>query len=137
MKTTVRLVLALVLAVTPLSAITRKFRLYDMKTGQKSDAAFKFRWSSTAGNAEATIAGEKVSGEYSISQSGGFGWGSVFSAGGTTSALAVAVGSGRGALVMTGPSGRIVECEFITNAVTTHGNGGCKDNQGALYKLIF
>ena len=136
-RVTVRLVLLLALAAPFASAITRKFRLYDTQTGQKSDAAFKFRWSSTAGTAEDTIAGEKISGEYSISQSGSFGWGSIYSGGASASVNSISIGAGRGALIMTGPSGRVLECEFVTNAVTTHGNGGCKDNEGSLYRLIF
>jgi hypothetical protein len=134
---TVRLLVVLALMAPRASAITRKFRLYDTQTGQKSEAAFKFRWSSTAGTAEATIEGDKVSGEYSISQSGSFGWGSIYSGGKTATMNGVSIGGGKGALIMTGPSGLVLECEFVTNAVTTHGNGGCKDNQGALYRLIF
>jgi hypothetical protein len=134
---TARLLLVLALLAPAASAITRKFRLYDTATGEKSAAAFKFRWSSLAGTAEATIDGEKVAGEYSISQSGSFGWGSIYAGGSSASVIGAAVGGGRGALVMTGPSGLVVQCEFVTNVGTTHGNGGCKDNRGAVYTLIF
>lgn len=41
-----------------------------------------------------------------------------------------------GTAVVTGDKGSVVDCEYVTTALT-HGSGACTDKQGTLYKLMF
>jgi hypothetical protein len=131
-------VCALLLIAAPVLAITRKFRLYNTDSGQKIDALFRFKWSSMSGKVEMQIpGGEKLEGEYSGSHDGGVAWGSIYSGSASATSTMAIVGNVRGSMIATGPSGLVLQCEYVTNTTTTHGSGACKDNRGALYKLLF
>ncbi|HEY6390897.1 MAG TPA: hypothetical protein VIX89_06445 [Bryobacteraceae bacterium] len=122
----------------PASAFTRKFRLYNTASGEKIELAFKFKWSSMSGQIEGKLpTGERATGEFSGSHDGGVGWGSIYSAGQTATATTVFLGNVRGSLVAIVPGKLTIQCEYVTNPSTTHGNGACSDDHGGAYKLIF
>jgi len=134
------LVVALTLAVfaVQLDAFTRKFRLYNIATGQKINAAFKFKWSSASGEAVATLpSGAKLEGEFNVSHTGSATWGQIYSGGASASETRIKVTGTRGSLILTGEDGFVIQCEYVTNMTTTHGNGSCIDNQDGRYRLMF
>lgn len=88
--------------------------------------------------------GEKLTGEYSVIREGGQGWGSVYSS--VSGNGYYATGSGRaysgwssataqGTGLLSGDNNKAMTCEFIVGSI--HGSGGCQDQDGNLYKLIF
>jgi hypothetical protein len=66
----------------------------------------------------------------SVVGSGGF-------ASGNASGLSVASGGHRyGSAILTNDQHTVVTCEYIVG-LNGHGTGGCKDNHGTEYKLMF
>jgi len=122
-----------------LDAFTRKFRLYNVATGEKTNCAFKFKWSSMSGQVVATLpSGEKLEGEFNTGHNGAAAWGHIYSSNGTSvNGTAVAITGTQGSLIQTGKDGLTIHCEYVTNMTTTHGNGACIDNQDGHYRLMF
>jgi len=90
--------------------------------------------------------GEVIQGEYSIVRGGvvGFGtiYGSVYGAtstasysGGTTSYSMP--GASQGVASGVGERATRMDCEFINDNVSGHGNGACRSSRGGLYRLIY
>jgi hypothetical protein len=128
-------------------SLAAKARLYNLKTGDVLEATFSrniFR------NSHGKISfkhndGSLLTGEYSRVPTGNVAWGSVYAsvmgprggASGSGSGMAYAGPAGiPGSAIMTW-NGHIVECEFVSNAMSGHGSGGCKSNDGTLYKLMY
>jgi hypothetical protein len=138
MKKCAKLVAVLCMVASSAFAITRNFRIYNVQTGAKIEAAFKFKWSSMTGRVEAHVPdGEALEGEYSGSNDGGIAWGSIYSSAGSATATSSFMGKVRGTMIMTGKSGLVINCEYVTNPTTTHGNGACKDNRAGSYTMLF
>jgi hypothetical protein len=137
-KSTLVTVLLAVFAVQ-VNAITRKFRLYNVATGEKINAAFKFKWSSMSGQVVATLpSGENLEGEFNTGHSGSATWGQIYSSNGeSASGSAITITGTQGSLILTGKSGFTIQCEYVTNTTTTHGNGACIDNHSGHYRLMF
>ena len=88
--------------------------------------------------------GEKLAGEYSVVREGASGWGSVYSTAvgggyivtGTSNAYSGwAAHSAQGTAILSGDNNKSMTCEFIVGSI--HGSGGCQDQDGNRYKLLF
>jgi hypothetical protein len=97
----------------------------------------------TTGKIWLTLDGDKMEGQYTVVRGGASGWGSVYSS--VVGGGQVASGSGhvfsnwtsdtaQGSAILTG-GGKMLTCEFLVGSI--HGMGGCQDQDGHLYKLLF
>lgn len=123
---------------------TKTARLYDLETGEQ--IAVSYHGGSRGQLSTSFRSGESFSGEYSTVVSGAVGWGNIYasvyspagvaSGSGSSASLAVA-GPQRGSAILTGNRGTVVTCEYVSGTLGGHGTGGCVDNHGKKYKLMF
>jgi hypothetical protein len=88
-----------------------------------------------------------LKGKYSIVRgvAVGFGrvYGAVYGIGGSASVSGssqshdVVPAGSSGMAALFGPKGTTMECEFLRDNVSGHGNGACKTSKGALYRLQY
>lgn len=139
------LVLLLLSSLAFLVGCTRQARLYDLATGKVY--VMTYTGAGGRGKLSTTLeSGEHLNGEWSASSGASMAWGNVYSTvytpsgivSGTGNANAIAMpGSGRGAGILTGDKGTVLDCEFAFSNFSGHGNGACKDNYDKKYKLMF
>jgi hypothetical protein len=128
----------------PLCACTRTGHLYNLTTGEMS--TFTFSYGRDRGTIHGSFkSGEIVSGEYSVMRGGAMSWGSVYasvyspsgSASGSGSGVGIlTAGQARGAAMLTGDKGSLLDCEFIVG-MGGHGTGACRDKQDTKYRMMF
>ncbi len=135
---------------TSLTGCSRNARLYPANdiaiAGGVLVAKFK---SYGSGNGEIEISmpdGEVLNGEYSLVRGGSssFGslYGSVYGTGGSATITGSAnshiiPGGSQGMASLFGNKGTAMECEFINDNFSGHGNGACKTSTKAMYRLQF
>jgi hypothetical protein len=125
------------------TACTLHGRIYNLTTGEVTPVAIKYSGSGR-GKISGVVAssGEKLSGEYLTFAHLPMNWGSVYAKVYGTEGSAFTSGSSLGnsnqygTAVVTGDKGSVVDCEYVTTALT-HGSGACANNDGTLYKLMF
>lgn len=116
-------------------------RLYNLTTGEVTPVTMSYSGSGK-GKIRAVVAssGEKVTGEYITFGHRPVNWGSIYAKVYGTEGSAYGSSEGKsnqyGTAVATGDKGGVVDCEYVTTMLA-HGSGGCTDNQGTLYKLMF
>jgi hypothetical protein len=145
MRPCVRLGLALALVITAVfeTGCTLHGRIYNLTTGEVTPATITYSGSGR-GKISAIVAssGEKISGEYLTYAHLPVNWGSVYAKVYGTEGSAFTSGSSLGKSnqygtpVVTGDKGSVVDCEYVTTALT-HGSGACVDKNGTLHKLMF
>lgn len=124
-------------------ACTIHGRIYNLTTGEVTPVDITYGGSGR-GKISGVVpsSGEKVSGEYITFAHIPANWGSVYAKvyGTEGSAFTSSVSHGNsnqyGTAVVTGSKGSVVDCEYVTTALT-HGSGACTDKRGTLYKLMF
>jgi hypothetical protein len=135
---------------TSLTGCTRNARLYPANdlaiAGGVLVANFK---SYGSGNGEIEIGmpdGEILSGEYSLVRGGSASFGSLYGSVYSTEGSATVSGSAnsrtipggsQGMASLFGNKGTAMECEFINDNFSGHGNGACKTSTKAMYRLQF
>jgi hypothetical protein len=142
MKYLVRCLVLIALCVLE-SACTLHGRIYNLATGEVTPIIIKYSGSGR-GRISAVVAssGETISGEYLTFAHIPMNWGSVYAKvyGTEGSAFTNGASLGKsnqyGTAVVTGDKGSVVDCEYVTTALT-HGPGACVDKQGTVYKLMF
>jgi hypothetical protein len=91
------------------------------------------------------MTGESLKGEYSVVQGGTVNWGNIYtsvysasgSANGTANSIGVtAAGARRGAAVLTGDKGSLLDCEFVVG-MNGHGTGACRGKDETKYRMMF
>ena len=135
-----RLCLALAAAVFTSSCaihVEKEARLYDMKAATIIPATFIYTGSGQGAITATLPDGSSCKGEYSTIPSGSQSWGQIYSLYGSANVVtATSSRSNRGSAVVICVSGIAIECEYLTSGLTT-GNGFCKDNKGAGYRLMY
>ncbi len=118
--------------------------VYNLTTGQMFTFAYTFNGRGR-GTITAAMTGENLSGEYSVVQGGAVSWGniyaSVYSPAGATSGNANSIGvttAGvrRGAAILTGDKGSVLDCEFVVG-MNGHGTGACRAKDDTKYRMMF
>lgn len=129
-----------------LVSCTRQARIYNLTTGEVTEAHYSYGGSGKGKIWTTLKTGEMLKGEYVTIAGGQVGWGSIFgsvygkggSASGSASGYTVSTeAKQRGTAILTGDKGTIVTCEYVTSAWNGAGTGACKDNHDVLYKLMF
>lgn len=116
--------------------IEKEARLYDTQAGTVLPAMFVWE-GKPHGRITATLAdGSRCAGEYSTIQRPTEGWGLIYGMAGASLASSNAARGNKGAAIVVCEDKRTIECEYLTSGYTT-GNGYCKDNRGASYRLMF
>lgn len=129
---------------------TRNARLYPVNDaaipGGVLIASFK---SYGSGNGEIQINmpdGELLSGEYSLVRGGSASFGGIYAAVYGSSGSTTIEGAARsyttpggspGMASLFGSKGTAMQCEFMNDNFSGHGNGACKASTSALYRLLF
>jgi hypothetical protein len=119
--------------------------IYDLNSGEVVHATFTY-YGTGHGEIETRFPGGEICrGEYSTVAQGSIGWGSIFGAvygpGGSASATGTGFSTSmnsmqHGRAIATSRQGRVIECEYVTS-IDSHGWGGCRDNRGETYRLMF
>ena len=117
----------------------RSARLYNLNEPEILEAHFK---DSGTGHGTAWIGQKEKTarcrGEYSTVPGGSSAWGTIYTSAGVVSASAVALeNEQRGQAILQCADGRVIECEYVTSAVSGGGHGACRDNRDARYRLMF
>jgi hypothetical protein len=118
-------------------------RLYNLTTGEVTPVTMTYGGTGR-GKISANIAssGEKFSGEYVTLAHVPLNWGSIYAkvygtqGSSFTGNASLGKSNQYGTAVVTGDKGSVVDCEYVTTALT-HGSDACVDKQGTLYKLMF
>ncbi len=119
--------------------------VYDLATGTMSTMKYKRHGGGKGTLGGPLPSGEVVSGEYVTVTNMAIGWGSVYSsvagsggyASGSGTGTSIAAGGRRfGSAILTNDKQTVVNCEYVVG-FNGHGFGGCTDNHGAKYKLMF
>ena len=136
MRTAAKIVVLALLCAT--AAYAAKVKVYDLRTGKVSQLEYKNKWWSGHGPIKGTLAtGQKVEGEFTTIPKSNTSWGSIYRAGDGVSGTATTVSNDqRGTAIITG-DGIVMECEYQVSALSGHGSGYCKDNDGNRYKIMF
>jgi hypothetical protein len=124
-----------------------KARLYNLKTGEVLEMKFS-RGIFGGGHGKISLKltdGTMLQGEYSTVPEGSASWGAIFATANGPGGAAYGSGVGRSYSVKMGVpglaiiagNGHIIQCEFRSNAMSGHGSGGCKGNDGVIYKLMY
>jgi len=127
---------------------TYSARLYNTQTGEVSHGWFHFAGTRSGEVGIVLPNGEALRGEYSTAPAGDTTWGSVYASAYGSGGYASVHGSGykqnvpnalRGQAVVVGNRGTMIQCEYVTNnsRYDAQGHGGCKDNRGNYYRLMF
>jgi hypothetical protein len=134
--------LALVIALLGV-ACTLHGRIYNLTTGEVTPVTITYGGSGRGKiSGVVTSSGETVSGEYITFAHVPVSWGSIYAkvygteGSAFTSGAPLGKSNQYGTAVVTGDKGLVVDCEYVTTALT-HGSGACADKQGTLYKLMF
>ena len=129
---------AIVLAIF-VTGCSGDIHLYHMQNGERSTLKYHYGSNGSRGSMDGTLAdGEMFAGEYSLVTNAVVGWGSIYGTGGTASGTAIAAGGRRyGAAVLTGNKQTVLDCEFTVSALSAHGTGMCKSNNGNTYRMLF
>ncbi len=139
-----KLLLSLALLISLVGvACTLHGRIYNLTTGEVTPVTISYGGSGR-GKISGVVAssGEKVSGEYITFARVPVSWGSIYAkvygteGSAYTSGVSLGKSNQYGTAVVTGDKGSVVDCEYVTTALT-HGSGACADKQGTLYKLMF
>lgn len=126
--------------------MTLAARIYDLDSAAVLQATFKYSGSGKGPIFVDTPEGQTCEGEYVTVAGGTTGWGTIFAAGYAPTGSATAVANTiaveaenkqKGSAVATCSDGMVVECEYVTSAWSAQGYGGCRDNRGRRYKLMF
>jgi len=125
------------------AACTIHGRIYNLTTGEVTPVDITYGGSGR-GKISGVVAssGEKVNGEYITFAHMPANWGSVYAKVYGTEGAAFTNGASLGksnqygTAVVTGDKGSVVDCEYVTTALT-HGSEACVEKQGTLYKLMF
>jgi len=138
------LTVLLLLSVVFETACTLHGRIYNLTTGEVTPVTITYGGSGR-GKISGVVAssGENMSGEYLTYAHLPVNWGSVYAkvygneGSAFTSGSSLGKSNQYGTAVVTGDKGSVVDCEYVTTALT-HGSGACADNtDGTLYKLMF
>jgi hypothetical protein len=137
------LVPAILLSLMVETSCTLHGRIYNLTTGEVTPVTITYGGSGR-GKISAVVAssGEQISGEYLTFAHLPANWGSVYAkvygteGSAYTSGASLGKSNQYGTAVVTGDKGSVVDCEYVTTALT-HGAGACADKQGTLYKLMF
>jgi hypothetical protein len=125
-----------------------KAHLYNVETGQVLQASYT-RGAFRGGKGQIDIVispTERAAGEYAGVTDGAISWGSIYGSvySGAASASANASGMGiststmgHGSAIAVSEQGTVIQCEFVSSGLTGHGMGGCTDNKGSRFRLIF
>ena len=128
--------LLVVLLLLMLCGCTKTARLYNLDTGEVSIVKYSDRGTGHGLISGQFKSGETFQGEYSTVAGGTMAWGSIYSsvytpvgsASSTSTAFTNAVeGKQKGAGIITGDKGTILDCEYAVSALSGHGAGACKD----------
>jgi hypothetical protein len=124
-------------------ACTIHGRIYNLTTGEVTPVDITYGGSGRGKiRGVVTSSGETVSGEYITFVHMPVNWGSVYAkvygteGSAFTSGASLGNSNQYGTAVVTGDKGSVVDCEYVTTALT-HGSGACTDKLGTLYKLMF
>jgi hypothetical protein len=119
--------------------------VYNLTTGEMFTFTYTFNGRGRGTINAVTKTGERLNGEYSVVQGGNVSWGSVYasvySPAGTASGNANSVGvtsagARRGAAILTGDEGSILDCEFVVG-MNGHGTGACRGKDDTKYRMMF
>ena len=137
-------VLVLVAGLTWGCATTKTARLYDLDSARVLRAVYEDRGSGRGPITMESPDGVTCEGEYSTVARGSIGWGTIFAtaqgqggtASGTGSVIALEIENAqRGMAIATCTDSVVIECEYLTSRAG--GYGGCRDNNGRRYRLMF
>jgi hypothetical protein len=118
-------------------------RLYDLETGEVSTFSYSYNGRGH-GAISSTLKGQNFTGEYSVINNADVSWGSIYanafspagSTSGTATGTAVSMrGQRRGSAILTS-NGTVIDCEMLVGS-NGHGSGGCRDNHGKKYRMMF
>jgi hypothetical protein len=130
---------ALFSTITISTAFAGDVHVYDLANGAMSVMKYS-RHGSSKGTLKGPLpSGETVSGEYVTVSNAAVGWGSVYSSasGASVSGISIAAAGRRyGSAILTNEQHTVVNCEYVVGS-NNHGTGGCEDNHGNKYKLMF
>lgn len=119
--------------------------IYDLSTGAMSTMKYSRHGSGKGKLAGPLPSGEIVSGEYVTVSNAAIGWGSVYSSVSGSGGYATGSGNGYsissgghryGSAILTNEQHTVVNCEYLVG-LNGHGTGGCTDNHGTKYKMMF
>lgn len=138
--------LSALLVLLTLCACTRTAtgHVYNLTTGQMFVFTYTFNGRGR-GKITTVMTSESLTGEYSVVQGGAVSWGSVYasvySPAGTASGSANSIGvtsagARRGAAILTGDKGSILDCEFVVG-MNGHGTGACRGKDDTKYRMMF
>jgi len=141
MKAIKALVLAAVLVIPAFPRA--KGTLYRLDTRTATPFEFTRSIFKTTGKIWANLDGTQMEGQYIVVRGGASGWGTVYSS--VVGGGRIVTGSGQtlsswtsdtaqGSAILTGV-GKMLTCEFLVGS--THGMGGCRDQDGHRYRLLF
>jgi hypothetical protein len=132
-----RLALCLLAVLAP--ACAHQARLYRLDSTDMLLATFK---DTGSGAGPVWVGADRKTspcqGEYSTASAGSTTWGAIYAGGDVaTGALRTEGDSAKGAAVIRCQDGRVIECEYVTDAMAAKGTGACRDNAGHRYRLMF
>ena len=118
--------------------------LYNLTSGEMFTFSYTLNGRGR-GTTTSVMTGESLKGEYSVVQGGTVNWGNIYasvysasgSANGTANSIGVtAAGARRGAAVLTGDKGSLLDCEFVVG-MNGHGTGACRGKDETKYRMMF
>ena len=145
-----RIVMIAILSILAACATMRTYRPLTLHLYDVAGATMLVATATNEGTGHGAIvmllpSGERVVGEYTTLAGGVSGWGSIYAlgtVGGTTASVsggnqyAIQPNEQQGSFAAVGDRGTAIQCEYLVNA-QNHGHGGCKDNKGTVYKLLY
>jgi len=122
-----------------LAGCIKKARLYNLTTGEVTEAQFSYSGTGKGKITAMAASGENFRGEYRTIPGGDVSWGAIYAGvyGSAVAGTSRMSAQQRGSAIATGDKGTIIQCEYITSAWNGAGTGACKDSHGTLYKLMF
>lgn len=139
-----RVTLCSLFAALILCGCTGHGSIYDLKTGESAPLTYSYG-SGGRGKITTSLKGHIISGEYSFASSTEVSWGSIYANANTPQGVVTGTATGtsirsrgghRGNAVLTDGKGLILDCELLAGS-NAHGSGGCQDNQGNKYRILF
>jgi hypothetical protein len=120
------------------AARIRTARLYDLDTARVLQASFEDRGRGQGPVTMTAPDGSMCVGEYATVPGGVAGWGAIFAGGRTGTVVTSRLQNEQpGMAVATCTDGVTIQCEYVTSARGGQGYGGCQDNEGRRYRLMF
>lgn len=127
------------LALLVAGCATRTARLYDLQSAEVVTATFR-----TNGTGHGPIwlgesfASAVCKGEYVTVPQGSAGWGTIYNGAGAGTVTTTLMSTDQqGSAVVSCTDGRVIECEYVTSALSGRGHGSCQDNQAHHYRAMF